>query len=67
MKKEISKIEDELEKLKEFYEKDYPFQVQDKVNSILALIGDCSQKSRICYNFYDAWSFRKLLTALMLA
>jgi hypothetical protein len=51
--KVISKIEDELEKLKEFSEKDYPFQVQDKVNSTLALIDDCSQKSRVCFNFYD--------------
>jgi hypothetical protein len=49
---EISKIEDELEKLKQFSENDYPFQVQDMVNSTLGLIDDCSQKSRICYNFY---------------
>lgn len=49
----ISKIENELEKLKEFSEKDYPFQVQDMVNSVLALIDDCSQKSRVCYNFYN--------------
>ena len=52
-KKVISKIEDELEKLKEFSEKDFPFQVQDKVNSILALIDDCSQKSGTCFKFYN--------------
>ncbi len=50
---DISKIEEELERLKQFSENDYPFQVQDMVNSVLALIDDCSQKSRICYNFYD--------------
>ena len=49
----VSKIEDELERLKEFSEKDFPFQVQDKVNSVLALANDCSQKSRICFNFFD--------------
>lgn len=53
---EISKIEDELEKLKGFSENDYPFQVQDMVNSVWALIDDCSRKSRICYNFYDELS-----------
>jgi hypothetical protein len=52
----ISKIEDELEKLKRFSENDYPFQVQDKINSTLALVDDCSQKSRNCYNFYDELS-----------
>lgn len=51
--KVISKIEDELDRLKEFSEKDFPFQVQDKVNSILALVDDCSEKSRVCFNFYD--------------
>jgi hypothetical protein len=50
---EICKIEDELENLKSFSENDYPFQVQDMLNSILALTDDCSQKSRICSNFYD--------------
>jgi hypothetical protein len=50
---EISKIEDELEKLKRFSENDYPFQVQDKINSTLALIDDCRQKSRICYDLYS--------------
>ena len=40
----VSKIEDELEQLKEFSEKDFPFQVQDMVNSTLALIDDCSKK-----------------------
>ncbi len=49
----VSKIETELEKLKEFSEKDFPFQVQDMVNSTLALIDDCSKKCRVCYNFYD--------------
>jgi hypothetical protein len=49
----VSTIENELEKLKKFSEKDFPFQVQDKINSVLALIDDCSKKSRICYNFYD--------------
>jgi hypothetical protein len=50
---EISKIEEELEKLRHFSENDYPFQVQDKVNSLLALIVDCSQKSRVCYDLYS--------------
>ena len=50
---EISKINDKLETLRQFYEKDYPFQVQDFVNSVLALIDDCCQKSRTCYDKYN--------------
>ena len=49
----VSKIENELERLKEFFENDFPFQVQDMVNSTLSLIDDCSKKCRVCYNFYD--------------
>lgn len=48
-KDKISEIEDKLEKLKQFSENDYPFQIQDKVNSTLALLKDCCEKSRICY------------------
>lgn len=45
----ISEIEDKLEKLKRFSENDYPFQIMDKVNSTLALLKDCCEKSKICY------------------
>lgn len=48
----ISEIEDSLGKLKRFSEKDYPFQVQDRVNSAIAMIGDCSDKSRLCYGLF---------------
>lgn len=51
--KKIIEFEEELEKLKRFSEGDYPFQIQDKVNSTLALIDDCCQKSRICHNLYS--------------
>jgi len=45
----ISDIEEKLETLKRFYEKDYSFQIMDQLNSTLALLKDCCEKSRLCY------------------
>ncbi len=45
----ISEIEGKLEKLKRFSENDYHFQIQDRVNSTLAIMDDCCERSRICY------------------
>lgn len=45
----LSEIEDKLERLKRFSDSDYPFQIMDTVNSTLALLKDCCEKSELCY------------------
>jgi len=47
------KIQDELENLKHFSDKSFPFQIQDMINSTLAVIEDCLEINKICYEMCD--------------
>ena len=49
----ISKIQSELGNLKHFSDKDFPFQIQDKINSTLDVIENCLEKNKICYEMCD--------------
>ena len=49
----ITRIQAELEKLKQFSEKEFTFQIQDKINSTLAIIEDCLEKNISCYEMCD--------------
>ena len=46
-------IQDELEKLKHFSEKDFAFQIQDLINSALAIMEDCLEINKKCYEMCD--------------
>jgi len=52
-KNNILKIQDELKNLKQFSNKDFTFQIQDKINSTLAIIKDCLVENIICYEMFD--------------
>ena len=47
-KTDMIKIQDELEKLKHFSDKDFAFQIQDMINSALAIMEDCFKINKIC-------------------
>ena len=46
-------IQDELEHLKHFSEKNFSFQIQDMINSALAIMEDCLEITKICYEMCD--------------
>ena len=52
-KTDMIKIQDELEKLKHFSDKDFAFQIQDMINSALAIMEDCFKINKICYELCD--------------
>ena len=47
------KIQDELENLKHFSDKDFSFQIQDMINSALAIMEDCFEINKSCYETCD--------------
>ena len=48
-----STVKDDFEKIRLFSEKVFVFQVQDKVNSVLALLEDCFKANTLCSELCD--------------
>ena len=52
-KSNLLKIQEQLQKLKQFSDKDFAFQIQDMINSALAIMEDCFEFNKKCFEMCD--------------